>query len=337
MNPAISLPSVIERSNAALIRSPRFKELHKSITECQELSKISDEPQCMTLEGKPGAGKSTLVKDYASAFPREETPEGSIIPVFYLETPSPVTVKGLAAKMLEALGDPAANKGTLWSMNSRLDQFIRECHVELVIMDDFHHLIDRKTKLVLEEVSDWLKVRIKETKVPFLVVGIEDTIEIILQTNHQLSRLFAARETLRPFLFDLTNQKSIREFSLFIEYAEKAIEMQLASPPNRTEMLYRIYYATDGIVGNIMNLIRRAALISRQKSKETLDLSSLSEAFHFRLERHMQQKANPFDFPSDHRFIPPEIDSPEQTNSISTHRTHRKKQKACINSTLCAR
>lgn len=53
------------------------------------------------LSGRTGAGKSTLVKDYAAAFGRIETEEGTEIPVFYMQTPSPVTVKGMAAAMLE--------------------------------------------------------------------------------------------------------------------------------------------------------------------------------------------------------------------------------------------
>jgi energy-coupling factor transporter ATP-binding protein EcfA2 len=336
MNTTVPILSSIERSNAALIRYPRFKDLHKLIRECQELSKISDEPQCMTLEGKPGAGKSTLVRDYAGAFPREETREGSIIPVFSVETPSPVTVKGLAAKMLEAMGDPAANKGTLWSMNSRLDSFIRECHVELVIMDDFHHLIDRKTMLVLEEVSDWLKVRIKETNVPFLVVGIEGTIEVILQTNPQLSRLFAARETLRPFIWDPAHNKTIGEFSRFVQYAEEATEMSLPSSPNRSEMLFRLHYATDGIVGNLMNLLRKASLLARANGSKELSLPLLSQAFQFRLAKHLPSKVDPFSFDPRSKFIPENSVSTKNSQSVFVRSLGRRRRFPSVMETLVA-
>ena len=111
--------SALEQANTTLIFYPRFMELHKKIRRCQDLSRIAGEPQCMSLEGVTGAGKSTLVRNYAEQFPRCETEEGTVIPVFYLETPSPVTVKGMASVLLEKLGDPAAHKGTLWSMNSR--------------------------------------------------------------------------------------------------------------------------------------------------------------------------------------------------------------------------
>src|SRR5258708_26672816 len=95
--------SILARANSALIRYPLFKELHEDIQRCQRLSRLAGEPQCMCLEGVTGAGKTTLVRDYAAQFSRTEEEYGFRVPVFYLETPSPVTVKGMAAAMLEKL------------------------------------------------------------------------------------------------------------------------------------------------------------------------------------------------------------------------------------------
>jgi len=298
--------SLFERANTALIRYPRFKELHHHIRYCQQLSKIAGEPQCMTLEGVTGAGKSTLVQDYARAFPRVLTDEGLQIPVFYMETPSPVTVKGMAAAMLEHLGDPAAHRGTQWSMNSRLIKLMIACQVEIAILDDFHHLIDCETNRVLAKVSDWLKVLIKETGLPFLVVGIEGTVERILDLNPQLSRLFAARESLAPFKWDMADETSVGEFAQFVQYAEEAIGITLTGALPRTELLYRLHYATGGVVGNLMNLLRCAAIHAQDTSTEQVELSNLAWAFRRRLARHLKNTVNPFDLVGDAHFVAPQ-------------------------------
>ena len=112
-------------------------------------------------------------------------------------------------------------------MNSRLIQYIKHCQVQLVILDDFHHLIDKETNRVLETVSDWLKVLIKETGVMFLVVGIEGKVEQILEANPQLSRLFAVRETLEPFRYDPGAEHLILQFARFVQYTETVIETPL--------------------------------------------------------------------------------------------------------------
>ena len=281
------------RANAALIRYPRFNKLHDAIRLCQDVSKIAGEPQCMVLEGAPGVGKSTLIKSYAEALPRYETPSGTKVPVFYLETPSPATVKGMAAKLLDVLGDPAANHGTLWSMNARLIHFIRACEVQMVILDDFHHLIDKETNRVLHKVSDWLKVLIKETNVPFLVVGVVDTVRRILDANAQLSRLFAIRETLHPFRWDSQEPETIKEFAGFVTFAESKIGMPLTNEIQRQDLLYRLYDATNGVVGNVMNLLRYSVVIAQQRENDRLSLGTLAAAFDLRLAEHVRKK-NPF-------------------------------------------
>lgn len=314
----------LTRANAALVRYSRFNELHEDMRLCQVMSRIAGEPQCMALEGLAGAGKSTLVKSYAEAFTRYETVSGTKVPIFYLETPAPVTVKGMAARMLEALGDPAAHKGPLWSMNSRLIQYLRLCKVQLVILDDFHHLIDKETNRVLETVSDWLKVLIKETNVPFLVVGIEGRVEQILQANSQLSRLFAVREKLEPFQWNPADETTIKKFASFIKYVERGMGIALPDELPRAELLYRLHYATDGVVGNVMNLIRFAALLAQEQEVDTLTLSILSQAFAKRLHKHLARKANPFSTLGNQHFVAP---AAVPTNALgSTNRRSKRRQ-----------
>ena len=286
-----------------MIRYPRFKALHTDIRECQELSRLTHEPQCMSLEGVTGAGKSTLVRDYVALFPRRDEADGTRIPIFYAETPSPVTVKGMAASMLAHLGDPAACHGALWTMNYRLIRLMLDCQVELVILDDFHHLIDKETNRVLEQVSDWLKVLIKETGIPFLVVGIDGKVERILEANAQLSRLFAVRQTLAPFRCDPTDAASVQEFARFVQYAEQAVAMTLPTTVPRLELVQRLHEATQGVVGNLMNLLRYAAWLTQQQATQpasatpTMALTTLAAAYDKRLAKHLKRPANPFVVP----------------------------------------
>ena len=306
----------LERAEDTLIRYPRFRELHEDIKECQELSKIAGEPQCMSLEGPTGAGKTTLIKDYARQFPRYETRTGTRIPIFYLETPSPVTVKGLAQKMLEELGDPAAHKGNQPALNSRLIHFIKGCAVELVILDDFQHLIDSETEKILAKVSNWLKVLIKETGVPFLVIGIEGKVEVILKANSQLSRLFAVRETLTSFQWDLANPDTIQEFADFIRATEEVVGLALPwQSDSDVDLLYRLYYATDGVIANIMNLMRGAGRLARKQGVDRLEMEVLTTVFDKRLAKHLGKSINPFHVSPETPFNPPQDSAHSQAES----------------------
>ncbi len=295
----------ISRATAALITYPRFRELHQEIQLCQRLSQRAGEPWCMALEGQTGAGKSTLVKAYADSFKRVETNDGTRVPVLYMEVPSPASIKDFALTALRYMGDPAYARGTRAALTLRLIGLIRDCGVELVILDDFQHLIDSETQHILAEVSDWLKYLIKETSVPFLVVGLEGKVELILQANPQLSRLFAARETLQPFEWDVSRPVTIQNFARFVDYVEQAVGQTLSTEVRRTEWLYRLHYATNGVVGNVMNLLRFAALLGESRGQHQLDLAVCALAFQQRLIKHMRGKLNPFSEPTTTRFTPP--------------------------------
>jgi hypothetical protein len=309
----------LDRARTLLIRYPRFEELQESIRECVEMSRNAGEPHCMSLEGVTGAGKSTLIRTYLEAFPRYETETGTQIPIFYLPTPSPVTVKGMAAMMLTAMGDPAAHRGALWSMNLRLIHFLKACGVKLVILDDFQHLVDAQTNRVLREVSDWLKTVIKETNIPFLVTGIEGEIEAILNSNSQLSRLFAARERLEPFAWDNDDLQTQKTFARFVRYAEQGLGLTFSAELSRAGWLYRLHYATNGVVGNVMNLLRQGTYLLQQTGQTTLTLALLSRSFQKRLQKHVS-KSDPFT--TDLSAMPQlaAVDPPDSTGNHSRQR-----------------
>jgi energy-coupling factor transporter ATP-binding protein EcfA2 len=285
-------PSVM--GGQAIIQHPRFQELHARITECLEATVFGNEPECLCLIGETGVGKTTLVRSYAAAFPRYETELGTRNPILYLETPHPVTVKGMTAALLHALGDPRAFQGTQPEMNARLQGFIADCEVKLVILDDFHHLIDKQTNRVLRDVSEWLKVLIKNTGVVYLVVGLEGEVERILNANRQLSRLFV-RECLRPFQWNPDETATIADFAKLISYTSEALGVTLAQEEPWPVLLFRIHLATDGVMSNIMNLLQKARRIQQRSGQDgqPVSLGVLGEAYMERLQAHVGRD-NPF-------------------------------------------
>lgn len=286
--------ALIVRAGEAIIKHPRYKELHAEIARCQRISRLAGEPQCLTLEGQTGAGKSTLLEDYAAQFPRTETATGSRLRVLYAAIPSPASPRTLAGTMLDKLGDPAAFSGTLAMLNERLVTLMKTSCVELVILDDFHHLLNVDTPIKRAQISDWLKVLIKRTGVPFLVVSVPGKVKEVLSSNPQLSRLFAIREKLLPFAWDLGDPRTTREFHKFIEYAEAAIGLPLNTGLERIDLLHRLWYATNGVVANIMNLLRYAQQTTLENGGDRITLDILSQAYARRLQEFMNGRTNPF-------------------------------------------
>jgi Bacterial TniB protein len=270
-----------------LIRYPRWEALLRQIRFCQQISHVMDEPHCLALEGISGVGKSTVMRRYADDYPRRETPYGTRKPVVQVETPCPATIKAMGSTMLAALGDPAAYQTATWAINARLIHHLRACEVELVILDDFHHLIDTDRGRVFQTVSEWLKVVLKETGIPFVVVGMPETTERIFRANPQLSRLFHVREQLIP----LTEPETLR----FFQHALEALELILSEGLVVEDIAHRVFLASNGIIGHLMGLLRSAAMMLWQSETAVLTASILSRAYSYHLAELFPQQSNPFE------------------------------------------
>jgi hypothetical protein len=58
-------------------------------------------------------------------------------------------------------------------------------------------------------------------------------------------------------------------------------------------------------VGNIMNLLRYAVVLSEELNQSKIELPVLAQAFNERLSKHVRILVNPFSAPCDSTFSPP--------------------------------
>jgi hypothetical protein len=280
--------SLVER---LFISYPRLDEVMKRISHCHKFSKISAEPECMLIKGDTGAGKTTLYKRYERKFPRYETDEGTVVPVLSTTIPVPATVKSLATKLLLKLGDPMAERGSVVYQTLRIQRLLKACGVELIILDEFQHFIDRDSKKVLETVSDWLKDLLNETRIPIVLIGLPYS-DHVLETNKQLSRRFSMRTILDPFGWGTLKQRS--DFRKFLNAVDNKLPFSKRSNLADEEMAFRFFCASDGVVANVMQVARRASSLAIERSMKSLDLSVLSEAYEERLAARNPKRENPF-------------------------------------------
>lgn len=110
--------------NDLVITSDEFMLAYKGIQQCAERSIAYKEPIGSMLLSEGGLGKTTLCQTLIAQMPSsikiENDRKKRVIPAFYVEVPSPATVKSLAITMLNKLGDPSFDMGTTKYLTSRL-------------------------------------------------------------------------------------------------------------------------------------------------------------------------------------------------------------------------
>ena len=99
-------------------------------------------------------------------------------------------------------------------------------------------------------------------------------------------------------------------------------------------LLYRLHYATDGVVGNLMNLMLNTAIMAAEQGKDSLDLVLLSLAFQKRLAKHLRGKVDPFAEVVRDRFAPEPLD---RANAVGNRAQRRKKRKPSVAAVLTTR
>jgi hypothetical protein len=258
------------------ISYPRLNEVMRRISHCHQSSKASAEPINMLVTGETGTGKSTASRRYEQKFKRLETKEGAVVPVLSATIPVPATVKSLVTRLLLNIGDPMADRGTTVSRTLRVEVLLEACDVELIILDEFQHFIDRDSQKVLQTVADWLKNLLNETKVPIVLIGLPYC-DQILDSNPQLKRRFSFRISLEPFAWGTLEQQ--QDFRKFLNALDQKLPFIKRSNLAGQDTAYRLFFATNGVIANVMKIVRRASGLAIERSLEKLDLDLLAEAY----------------------------------------------------------
>lgn len=272
---------------------PRIQAILDKFAYCHLHAKIAGEPEGMLLEGSAGMGKTTLCKYYMRDFPERVEEERTIVPILMAKVEVPASPKSLVTSLLTALGDPFSDRGTTVSQTLRLKRLMYECGVELVFLDEFQHFIDKDSKKVLQTISDWLKNLMDSTGKPIILVGMPYSHNILdAEGNEQLQRRFSMRVSLEPFDWDAVEERD--DFRRFLQAVDEKLPLNEWSNLSDTNIAFLLYFASDGVVSKVMRLIRRAASMALDLSRERLDIDLFNVAYKECLAAADPNKENPF-------------------------------------------
>lgn len=267
---------LIKKIENIYVLYPDVKELLNRIKESQFISKLSVEPKCIFITGGTGVGKTSMIRQYTHSYPKLHDIEGTKVKVFNTSVPANATVKSMVTAMLDALGDPLSTRGTTTAQSLRLHRLCKACEVEIVIIDEFQHLIDNKTKRVVREVSDWIKMFIVETKIPVVLIGVPESVQI-LNDNEQLSRRFTSRYNLSAF--DWHDTEGQKKFRKFLAEVDKALPFDKLSNLANLEVATPLFLASQGIVSRFMSLVKLAALRAISEKSDSITIGHLANAY----------------------------------------------------------
>lgn len=273
--------------NNIVIASSEFMSALQGIINCMERSQAYGEPVGSILTSLGGLGKTTLCRTILSQMPKNtrkmEGYDKTIIPAFYTEVPAPVTVKSLASTMLQKLGDPTHLHGTTDQLTNRLIYLLDQCETKLVLLDEFHHLFDRKsaaTKLNIN-VGNWLKNLVNKTGISFCLIGLPEFVDL-LEVDSQIARRFQHRFKLSPLsIGTIKNPDGLYHFlNQLALQAQERTHITFNSDLDSHLLGMQIFLATSGFHAYVMALVRESIAIALSDGRTVVTVNDFSCAWH---------------------------------------------------------
>jgi hypothetical protein len=282
----------IAYANKLIILHPRFREAVDLLGRCHQGSQQAREPYCGAVLGASGVGKTSVVDHYLRQHPSQETDTSTRQPVLKVTLQPNASPKGIAADLLLALGDPAWCRGTVQTLTSRAVKLLEHCGVELIVLDEFHHLFDVDQAKVMTKASQWLKVLIVNTRIPVVVCGMPEA-EYVLSAEHT-ERRFKHRLTLHCFTWSTAQGR--REFCGMLKKLDDTLPLAEVSGLASAELAGRCYLACRGVPDYLMTLIRGGLAEAVQQGNERIEVEDLARVYEQCLaqQRVLAEQPNPF-------------------------------------------
>lgn len=273
-----------------IIEHDSFTKAVRAIAQAHERWTLAKVPGALLIYGQSGCGKSTVLRYYLQQFPRQTTPRKTVIPVLKVVTPEAPTVRSFTEAVLVALGDSAAARGSAAVKTQRIMHFIRECEIQLFLIDEFHHFCDSK-RTEYGRVTDWLKNLINECGVPVVLFGLPRAISA-LNSNEQLRRRFSSPIHLSEFGFATPEEQLT--FRSVLQHLQSLMPYQKGLDLSDSEVAMRFHFATNGLIDYVVKIIDELVVASAGNPRPAVDYNALQEAFKVQIWADVPDKLNPF-------------------------------------------
>ncbi|MBF4448121.1 AAA family ATPase [Vibrio anguillarum] len=256
------------------IRSPRWigytraKEILSKLEDLQAYPKRHRMPNLLIV-GESNTGKTMLAErflDMNLAYEREDG-EGIVIPALYVQSPPVPNESRLYNNILNKLFAPYRPSDSIDKKSFQVLQLMKHCNVKMLVLDEIHSLLAGS----LEKQRMFLSVLRNlgnELQIPIVGLGTRDALRAI-KTDPQLENRF------KPVL--LPRWEYGIDFRRLLVSFECMLPLKKASGLQSKKIAFKLLTMSEGLLGELSELLSEAAVMAVETGKEQIDIELLSE------------------------------------------------------------
>ncbi|PCR96083.1 hypothetical protein CP336_13865 [Pseudomonas fluorescens] len=284
---------VLEALKLCVVWHPNFAQAHQLVRKSISTTRDRQAAASMMLIGETGVGKSTLCKKIEMELNTDEEHDTRCshvltTPCLLVEVPPNATIKTLAIELLTKLG--LENRRQLERMGTAsLDRLIFQRlitqQVQLIILDEFHRILDQGATATKKKVCRWVNQILNRAIIPVMLAGLPE-IETLIDTIAELSDRYPYRARLSYFNF--INKRAVAQFRKILELIDLNV-IEVAGFTERVTLVQDLLFkaiclSTNGNFRHLNILLNDSLKHALQREDNKLtqeDFACAAEDLHF--------------------------------------------------------
>jgi len=248
------------------IKYPHAEKIIDRLEELLVYPKISRMPN-MLIVGETNNGKTILVNRFFNLhqpFVDEKT-EKLNIPVLYIQAPPVPDEKRFYHKILDALNAPYRYNDKIEQKERQARNILEHVNTKMIIIDEIHNILAgnlSKQRAFLNVI----KYLANELQIVIVAVGIKEALNAI-NTDPQISNRFIPEY--------LPKWNYSEEYLRLLMSFERLIPLKKQSLLVNDQVSKKILELSEGTIGEISNVISKAAIDAIISKKEKIDIEIL--------------------------------------------------------------
>ncbi|GGA77292.1 transposase [Neiella marina] len=281
-------PSTIEFLKR-VYKHPQYQAVHRVLEDVRKTSGYK--AKIVVITARSGAGKSTACRRYTekeNEKAEKKSPEGVIHhPILYVSLDEQSTPLSITKELLRELGVKRP-KGLHDDLRDDLRKKLKLYNIELIIIDEAHHVLPEHTSRKVQLFADYLKVLLDKSAVGIALVGMPKTLRIydVQQHKNQTDEdreekqlINRSRQGYQMSPYDLEQKSKASKTSYWVRIlAEFENNLPVRALPFTDESnAMRLWLACSGYLGGLANLLEES--LELLSEDEPLTLKALEQGF----------------------------------------------------------
>ncbi len=258
------MPALVKEFYFKTIKHASFNDALDGLNKCYAMSGL--EGNGCVLFGDPGVGKSRLIRYFTTEIYNKSfnqpTEELTPLPILSIRVPGRPTITRICEKLLQSAGNLAPASKSSLTVYTRLDRLIKNQHVEMIIFDEFQHLLRRNALISTRDVMAFIKTLMDDHRLTVVFAGLPEAAELLDEYPEIRQRLSFVDISLVPFNLERSGNGNVFELVAYMKSINEilaSLNINICDLADE-DMVPRILLATHGLPRHITQLFNRVLI-----------------------------------------------------------------------------